>query len=139
MKSSKKIKVVIDTNILISFFCFPGGIIKELVKKALISDYEIIISDEIPLEFERVIKKKFPQLIDDLWQFTGFIKNNFIIKNPVKRINAVKNDPTDNKIIECAVEANADYIISGDRHLLNMKKFRGIKILTPAEFFKREM
>ncbi len=137
MKSSKKIKVVIDTNIIISFFCFPGGIIKELVEKALNLQFMIIISDEIIDEFEKVVERKFSQLSNDLWQFLKFIKNNFIIINPVKKINAVKVDPTDNKIIECAVAADVDYIISGDKHLLNIKEIKGIKILTPAEFFKK--
>jgi len=137
VKSSKKIKVVIDTNIIISFFCFPGGIIKELVEKALNLQFMIIISDEIIDEFEKVVERKFSQLSNDLWQFLKFIKNNFIIINPVKKINAVKVDPTDNKIIECAVAADVDYIISGDKHLLNIKEIKGIKILTPAEFFKK--
>lgn len=136
MKKSKKIKVVIDTNILVSFFCFPGGILRELVKKALVHEYEVIISNEIFNEFEKVVEKKFPQAINDFWQFSRFIKENFTLINPTKRLNEVKDDPTDNKIIECAVAADADYIVSGDNHLLDLRKYKGIKILKPSDFFR---
>ena len=55
---------------------------------------------------------------------------------PIVRFEVVKDDPDDNIFIDCAVSASADYIISGDQHLLKLIEFRGIKIVTPAEFVK---
>ena len=51
-----------------------------------------------------------------------------------KRVQAVPNDPEDDKFIECAISCNADYIVSGDRHLLNLKEYAGIRILKASEF-----
>jgi len=56
--------------------------------------------------------------------------------NQHKKINAVKADPDDNKIIECAACSNADYIVSGDRHLLDLKEYKSIKIVTPRNMLE---
>ena len=56
------------------------------------------------------------------------------IVRPIKKVEVVKDDPDDNKIIECALTAEADYIVSGDSHLFNIKEVLGIKILKPKEF-----
>ena len=56
--------------------------------------------------------------------------------NPIKRIEIVKEDPEDNKIIECALESGAGYILSYDKHLLNLREFKGIKIIRPEEAIK---
>ena len=56
------------------------------------------------------------------------------IIEPKIKANAVPEDPKDNMVIECALSAGADYIITGDNHLLKLKEFKGIKILTPKEF-----
>ena len=58
------------------------------------------------------------------------------VVNPAIRVKAVKQDPDDDKIIECAIEAGSDYIITGDKHLLELGGYKTIKILNPAEFIK---
>ena len=55
---------------------------------------------------------------------------------PTRKIAAVKADPYDNLILECAVEAGVDYVVSGDNHLLELKRFEDIPILSPAQFLK---
>jgi len=52
------------------------------------------------------------------------------------RINAIKEDPEDNKVLECVIDANADYIPSGDKHLLNLRNFRNMKIVKAGELLK---
>jgi len=59
------------------------------------------------------------------------------IVEPKKKISVVKDDPDDNKIIECAIEAKADYIISQDKHLLKLKSYKNIKIITPDDFLSK--
>lgn len=61
----------------------------------------------------------------------------FRVNKPDIAIRAVSADRTDDKVIECAVSARADVIISGDKHLLNLKKYRTIPIIKPAEFIKK--
>jgi predicted nucleic acid-binding protein len=60
---------------------------------------------------------------------------NSQIVYPKKKLNIVKKDPSDNKILECALEAKASFVISGDRHLLEIKEYDGIKIVSPREIF----
>ena len=64
------------------------------------------------------------------------IIRNSIIVEPKEKIVIVKDDPKDNIFIETAVAGDVDYIVSQDNHLLKLKEFRGIKIITPEEFNK---
>ncbi|MBM3239972.1 PIN domain-containing protein [Candidatus Poribacteria bacterium] len=57
-----------------------------------------------------------------------------IVVTPTERIKVIEQDPDDNRILECAVEGNVNYIVSGDRHLLNLGRYRGIEIITISEF-----
>ena len=58
------------------------------------------------------------------------------LMEPKQKINVVKDDPDDNKVIECAIESSSDYIITYDKHLLRIKEYKGIKILKPEEILK---
>lgn len=55
---------------------------------------------------------------------------------PIRKIHVVHDDPDDNKILECAIAGNVDYLVTQDRHLLKLKEFEGINILTPHDFLK---
>jgi len=67
---------------------------------------------------------------------SGNLLNTAELVAPTECIELLTADPTDNKVLECACECNADYIVTGDRHLLDLKEFRGIKIVRPAEFLR---
>jgi len=56
---------------------------------------------------------------------------------PKRKLNIIKQDPADNKVLECSLEGKADYIITGDRHLLNLKQFGKTEILTASEFLQK--
>ena len=130
-------KVVLDTNILVSGTFWTGDsfeILKKIDDKVII----LILSKEIIKEYEEVIKSE--EIIGKISNKNLLINKvvekiilNSIIVNPKKIINIVKEDPDDNKIVECATEGNADYIISYDNHLLKLKEYEGIKIITPKE------
>lgn len=66
------------------------------------------------------------------------IAEGFFIADPLLNLNIVKADPKDNKIIECAVVGKADYVVSGDKHLLDIKEYDKIKIISPKEFLEIE-
>ena len=72
---------------------------------------------------------------DILWWENLIISKSAIVL-PRQKFKIVKEDPDDNKIVEAAVEGNCDFIVSSDKHLLKLKEFKGIKIITPKEFFK---
>lgn len=128
--------IVCDTNILISATHFPGSSPDEVINFVREGSIELAISPEILSEFERVLKKKFGASKEEIKETTGSIKEMAVIVKPTEKINLIKQDPTDNKILECALKAKADYIISGDtKHLQPLKEFQGIPVLSPAQFF----
>ena len=65
----------------------------------------------------------------------SIVENSIIVK-PKNRVSVIKEDVEDNKILECAIQANANFIVSGDIHLIKLKKFKKTKILTPREFLE---
>ena len=129
-------KVVIDTNIIVSGFgwdCKPEVILK-LVENRLILSY---ITHEIFQEISKVIK--YPKLKFSKQIQSGIIEfliNNSISVVPKSTYKIIINDPDDDKFIDCAVEANADYIITGNKHLLDLKNFGKIKIIKPDMFLE---
>jgi len=129
-------RVVLDTNIYISAILF-GGNCEEIIKLAQQGAFEIVISRAIISEMEGVLKDKFRWSRQQISDTISFIKEIAAIVNPHITIDAVINDPSDNKIIECAVASQAAFIVTGDKkHLLSLKKYKGIRIIDSAEFLR---
>lgn len=129
------LKVVIDTNIYISAI-FWNGKPREVIDLGRDGKIIIFTSVDIENEIARKLKTKFKlaeedvnQILLDFSAFTLPVKIN-------KQLIVVQDDPDDNKFIECALECKADYIVSGDRHLLNLKEYEGMKIINASEFLK---
>ncbi len=127
------IKVVIDTNVFISSFL--GGIPREIINLWRDGQITICISQSILEEYIKVLNR----LGIDKHEITKLTKlfaegYNLIFAATTPKIEIVKDDPDDNKFIECAVELGSKTIISGDKHLLNIGKYIDIKILSPREF-----
>jgi putative PIN family toxin of toxin-antitoxin system len=128
-------KVVIDTNVFISAFYLPESRPAEVVLPARRKTILNVISPPILKEVERIIKKK---LLWDNSKTQGavrWIKNFSEEVYPQERLAIIADDP-DNRILECAVAGQADFIISGDHHLLDLENYQAIKIVTPARFFE---
>ena len=126
-------KVVIDTDIYISAI-FWGGKPREVVD--LGRDKKILIFTSLDIE-EEIAEKLRTKFKLDEEEVNRILLDFSIFTIPVevtKRVQAVPNDPEDDKFIECAISCNADYIVSGDRHLLNLKEYAGIRILKASEF-----
>jgi putative PIN family toxin of toxin-antitoxin system len=130
------IRIVLDTNVLISALFF-GGNPQTVLEKAIMGQISLVLSREILNEFEEVLcgrKFAYPPAIS-----RTIVRELEAISElvfPTRKIAAVKADPYDNLILECAVEAGVDYGVSGDNHLLELKRFEGIPILSPAQFLK---
>src|SRR3989344_6372724 len=101
--------VVLDTNILISATLWNTSIANRLLNQ-LISKSNIFTSEYILLEFEKVLKRDFNKSEEDAAKLTEDLSIIFTTVNPYKKLNVVKDDPDDNKILECAVESSSDYI-----------------------------
>ncbi len=127
-------RVVIDTNILISGLNWFGNPYT-ILRKAYAKEFIFVISYDQFDEFRRVIEyDKFDFDIEDRDRMGSFVFDNALFIRPMERLDIVKDDPSDNMILECALEGKADFIVSGDSHLLELKRFRGMPIPSPREF-----
>ncbi len=129
-------KVVLDTNNLISatFWKGPSNEITLLAAKQQITAYTSI---EIVNEYARILERDFKQSKSQIQEKVSGILSFSKIVDPKVKIDAVKEDSSDNKIVEAAVEADADYIVSGDKHLLKLHLYKKIQIVTAREFLEK--
>jgi|SRR3989344_6443 len=130
------INAVFDTNIYISALHFNSRIPRRLLESADKGNFLLIISPQILAELRGVLRVKFgysPQKLDLLEELLKF---SCKIVDPKIRVRVVKDDPDDDKIIECAIDGEAVVIVSGDRHLLKLKSYKGIRIINPREFWE---
>ena len=133
------IKVVLDTNILVSGLISPKGAPAKLIELWQKRKYILVVSKETINELKKVLT--YPRIAKN-YHLNQAIINEYIkgllifaeVCRPTKKISLIKDDPDDNKFIEAAIAGKADFIISGDQHLLSLGKYQGIKIITPANF-----
>jgi putative PIN family toxin of toxin-antitoxin system len=127
-------KVVLDTNVLVSGIFWRGNEAK-VVKKCQLRELENCISKEILEEFVRVISyPKFGHPEEEIRAAAEMITAFSTTVKPRRTFEIIKQDKEDNKFLECAYEANARYIISGDEHLLALGSFKNIRIMNAKEF-----
>ncbi|HLC64790.1 MAG TPA: putative toxin-antitoxin system toxin component, PIN family [Candidatus Nanoarchaeia archaeon] len=127
-------KVVLDTNIFISGIHWSGG--SEKILRAWFSGkFILVISPEIISEItETLASFRVPMEKEDIAWWKKALINKSLLVAPSFKVDVVKSDPDDNKFIEAALSGNADYIITQDKHLLDIKNYEGIAILPPNEF-----
>ncbi len=122
-----KKRIVIDTNNLISALGREGNS-RDLLRKVIDKEYEFIISIKQIEELKNVLDyPKFKFSEEQKRKFLEIIFEIATIVDTKTNLNVIKEDPDDNILLECAVEANADYIISGDEHLKKLKQFETTK------------
>ncbi len=131
--------VVLDTNVVVSALLSAVGSPAEIIRRWEADEFEEIISSALLEELERALS--YPQVARYLKlpkeQIDAFLKSYLAVATLVKPevdLDVVQVDPGDNKVLECAVEGNASYIVTGDRHLLDLGDYLGIAILSPAGF-----
>ena len=136
----KEIRVVLDTKVWVSIF-IKKTLGREFSKIFEKKDIKIYCSEPLLKEISKVLM--YPKIIKllDLARITpkGLIRiiaENSIMVKPEERVNVIKEDPEDNRVLECALVAKADFIVSGNRHLLKLEKFKNIGILTPRKFLE---
>jgi len=129
-------KIAVDTNFLISATQWDYSVSHKLLKKLIINNTEIFTTKEILDEFTEVLKRDFLYNEEDTQNLLEKVLQFLTIVAPNKKIEVIKEDVDDNKIIECAIESKAEYILSYDKHLLNLKEYDGIKIVRPEEIIK---
>lgn len=137
---TRKIRVVLDTNVYISGLLFGGGP-AEILRKVVAGSFELCISPAIREEVESTLRQKFGWSVEDieigcspLWTVAHCV-------SPQETLTVVAADPDDDRILECAVTADADLVVTGDDHLLELTDedlreipLRRLQILTVRAF-----
>ena len=131
----RTVKVVTQT----SGFFFPKKILSKDLSNILTNEVTVYVSKDILTEISKVLT--YPK-INRILKNTDFtqrdilraIAQNTCLVEPKTKITLITDDPEDNKILECSQEADADFIVTGDNHLLKLREFNQTKILAPREF-----
>jgi len=124
------LKVTADTNILIS----AQGKPLRFLQMATAGDINLTVSEDIVEEMVDVLVRKFnatPREVTEARQIVAARARTIRLS---VQLGVVKDDPDDNRIVECAVSAGSDYIVTGDKDLLRMKRYYSIQILTVSDF-----
>ena len=128
------LKIVLDANIYISSIFWELGNPHKIVEKALDKKFEAFTTLEIIQDVEKVMRRDFDEPEEMIKRQINLILAYAKIVTPKDVGNVVKEDPDDDMIVRCSARINADYIVSGNKHLLKLKKFRNTKIVSPKEF-----
>jgi putative PIN family toxin of toxin-antitoxin system len=128
-------KIVIDSNVWISALVF-GGKPRHIFERAIADGWTIIVSEEIFTEVRRVLTIKFTDFLDDFESFQAILQTYTTkVKLGSVKVSACR-DEDDNRVIETALIGNAEYIISGDKDLLDLLKYKKITITNPSDFLE---
>lgn len=127
-------RIVVDTNVLVSGLHW-GGIPAEIVNAWANGRFKVVCSAEIIREYIEVLQRLNPGMPPaKLDKILSFLISQSEIVQPNHWFKIVLNDPGDDKFIDCAFHAQANIVISGDKHLLKFGKFGSIQILSPVQF-----
>ncbi len=128
-------KVVFDTNIFVSAFIIHGSKSEDAFLLAHRRKVELYCSVPILTETARILRAKFDQPEKDITAALKMIGRAATIVRPSRKVTVLEDVP-DNRILECAVMAQADLIVTGDHHLLKLKEFEGIPIVRLVDFLR---
>jgi putative PIN family toxin of toxin-antitoxin system len=132
------LRVVFDVNVLVSSLITRGKP-RELWLKARRKSFTLVLSKEIISEFVEVMsREKFSRDVneEDLRVFLQALYETALLVRIKSRFKIVKEDPEDDMVLRTAYDAKADYIVSGDKHLLSLREFREIRIVSVDEMLK---
>ncbi len=135
------LKIVLDTNVLVSALINPHGKPTQILNYVFENKIRLFTSPSIIEELERVLS--YPRLMkrhglekEELKEFTFDLLSIMSLVEEKETIEVIMEDPSDNKYLSCAFNTKADFVVSGDVHLLNLKEYEGIPIITPAQLLE---
>jgi uncharacterized protein len=135
------VKVVLDTNVLVSGV-IASGYSAQILDAARGEEIKIVTSIHMLEEFSDVVSRrrivrKYPEVTENAEALLDFFRAFAEIVSGVPEEDQVSQDRDDDFVLACAVDGKADYIVSGDPHLLGLKSYKQIPVLTPREFAER--
>ena len=133
----KMTRLLPDTNIIISSVFWRGNPY-EVIRRGILGEYQLVLSAEILDEVVDKLRNKFQFPEESIQELIDILMTYCHIVDVTSKFEIVR-DKKDNKIIECAFDGKANYIVTGDPDLLELKEFRGIKIVTAKKFLEEEV
>lgn len=132
-------RVVVDTNVFVSALISPRGTPAQILAHEF--PFELITSEEILGELNRVlhydrIQKRYNLNEEIISGYLSTIRKDSQVVEITSQVTVIEKDPSDNKFLACALEAKADYIVSGDPHLTELETFEGIPVVIPRAFLE---
>ena len=135
------LKIVLDANVFASALINPHGKPAQILNYVFENKIRLFTSPSIIEELQRVLS--YPKLVkrhglekEELKKFVSDLLSIMALVEGKKAIEVIVEDPTDNNYLSCALDAKADFIVSGDMHLLNLREHEGIQIVTPTQFLE---
>ena len=129
-------KVVFDTNILVSALAFPGGRGEAALRRIIEEQDQLVISKPILDELLGVLARKFSRDAEELAHVAVFLSGLALSVRPRRKLKVVNDEP-DNRILECALAGHAEAIVTGDHALLSLREYRGVRIIGLREYLMR--
>jgi putative PIN family toxin of toxin-antitoxin system len=123
------VRVVFDTNIFISAFVIPGSLAEKAILKIIEEEDVLLISKDIIDEVLSVLSRKFGRDREGLSHVAVTLSDLADLVKPGKRVAVFKDEP-DNRILECALSGKADLVVTGDKKILQLGEYKGVKIVS---------
>jgi uncharacterized protein len=126
-------RVVFDTNIFISALVIPGSLAEKAILKIIEGGDILVTSKDIINEVLSVLSSKFSRDKEGLSHVAVMLSELAEFVKPIKKISIFKDDP-DNRILECAIHGKADVLVTGDKEMLQLRDYKGVKIISLKEY-----
>ena len=128
-------RVVFDTNIFISAFVIPGSLAEKAILKIIEEEDCLLISVHIIDEVLSVLSSKFGRDREELSHVAVTLSELAEMVKPARRIKLLK-DEADNRILECAIYGEADLLVTGNKEILQLGEYKGVKIISLREYLE---
>jgi putative PIN family toxin of toxin-antitoxin system len=129
------VRVVFDTNIFISAFVIPGSLAEKAILRIIEEEDSLLISKDIIDEVLSVLSLKFGRDREELSHVAVTLSELAELVKPARRISLLKDEP-DNRILECAIHGEADLLVTGDKEILQLREYKGVKIISLREYLE---
>ena len=128
-------RVVFDTNIFISALVIPGSLAEKAILKIIEEKDSLLISTDIIDEVLSVLSSKFGRDREELSHVAVVLSEIAELVKPTRRVKVFKDDP-DNRILECAIYGEANLLVTGDKEILQLREYKGVKIMSLREYLQ---
>lgn len=129
------IKAVYDTNVIVSAALYEESLPALLLSLALEDEVRLFVSPALLHEYETVLKRpRFKLDENKIMELMKKINRTAVMVTPTKKLSILKTDEADNRILECALKARVNFIVTGNKRHFSFEEFKGVKIVTPREF-----